>query len=161
MSVVATIVNKINTDSVPKYMICEYSSDGVDADSTSIELIEFELPSRNNNDPTYRTQPNVTTGGEAYIVDLKVFSISCESTNFDVHILNINDITRLNTVNDVAIYSAIDLSESDQSFEDFIIRNRDTVLDNKIYLFINNHDSIPTGTIRVEIIYLPIQDREF
>ena len=158
---IATLVNTINTDSVPNYMICEYSSDGVAADSTSIELIELTLPSRNNNAPTYRVAPNVTSGGEAFIISLKVFNISSNSTNFDVRILNINDITRINTINEVLVYETINLSESDQSFESFIIRNRDVILDNKLYLFINNHDSIATGTIRVEFIYSTIQDRKF
>lgn len=157
----ATLVNSINTDSTPSYMICEYSVNGIGADTTSIELIELVLPSRNNNAPTYRAEPNVTRSGEAYIIDLKSFSVSCNSTNYDVSILNINDITRLNTINEVARYTGIDLDESDQSFENFIIKNRDTILDNKIYLFINNHDVIATGRMRIEIIYMAIQDREF
>ena len=158
---IATLVNSINTDSVPNYMICEYSSIGVGADATSAELIEIELPSRNNNSPTYRTEPNITNEGEAYVISLRVFNISCLSTDFDVHILNINDITRINTINEIIEYTTINLSEIDQSFENFIIRNRDTTLTNSLYLYIVNRDIIATGTIRVELVYNVIQDREF
>jgi len=157
----ATLVNSINTDSAPNYMICEYSSVGVGADSTSTELIELTLPSRNNNTPTYRAEPNVTREGEAYIIQLRVFNISCLSTDFDVHILNINDISRINTINEIMAYTTINLSEIDQSFENFIIRNRDITLTNNLYLYIVNHDTIATGTIRMELIYNVIQDREF
>jgi len=157
----ATLVNSVNTDSAPNYMVCEYSSDGIGADTTSSELIIIELPSRNNNSPTYRSEPNVTIGGEAYIIELKGFNISCNSTNFDVSIFNVNNLLASDTINEIARYTSIDRAESDQSFDEFVIRNRDASLQNRLYLFINNHDSIPTGTIRVELVYIAVQDRLF
>ena len=157
----ATLINAVKTDSVTPYMICEYSADGVGADSTSAELIEIELPGMDLGRWGHRNIPNTTTSGEAYAIDLKGFSISSLSTNFDVHILNINDVTRLNTINEVITYTGINLAESDQTFDEFIIRNRDTLLTNKLYLYIVNHALIATGTLRFELIYINIQDREF
>lgn len=157
----ATLINAVKTDSVVPYMICEYSAEGIEADSTSTELIEIELPGMYLGRWSHRNVPNVTTSGESYIIDLKGFSISSDSTNFDVVILNINDITMLNTINEVMSYTGINLTETDQSFDGFLIRNRDTVLTNKIYLYIINHASIATGTLRFELIYINMQDREF
>lgn len=157
----ATLINAVKTDSVTPYMICEYSADGVGADSTSAELIEIELPGLSLERWSHRNIPNNTVSGEAYIIDLKGFSISCNSTNFDVSILNINDMTRLNTINEVITYTGINLSEIDQTFDGFIIRNRDTILTNKIYLYIVNTSLIATGTLRFELIYINMQDREF
>jgi hypothetical protein len=143
------------------YFVCEYSANGIGADTTSTDLIELQLPGVNLDSYGHRNIPNLTSSGSSYIIDLKGFSISSNSTNFDVSILNINDSTGINTINEVAKYTGINLSESDQSFETFIIRNRDTVLTNKIYLYIVNHALIATGIIRIELVYISIQDREF
>lgn len=158
---IAILVNVVKTDSAIPYMICEYDADSVGADTTSTELIEIELPGLSLGRWGHRNIPNVTTNGESYIIDLKGFAVSSLSTNFDVSILNINDMTLLDTINEVAKYTGLNLSESDQTFDSFIIRNRDNTLVNKIYLYINNHDSIETGTIRIELVYVPVQEREF
>lgn len=157
----ATLVNAVKTDSVVPYMICEYSAEGVGADSTSTELIEIELLGVSLGRWGHRNVPNNTTSGEAYIIDLKGFSISCDSTDFNVSILNINDMTMLNTINEVATYTGLNLSEIDQTFDGFLIRNRDIILTNKIYLYIVNTALIATGTLRFELIYINMQDREF
>lgn len=159
---IATLHNAVRTDSVPPFMICEYSFDGIEADSTATELVEIELPSRTLSRYSHRHIPNVTTSGEAYAINLIGISISCNSTNLDYSILNINDITRINTINEVLSYTEIDRAESDQSFDEFIIRNRDNVLINKVYFYMINNDLImPTGTIRLELTYVVVQDREF
>ena len=61
---------------------------------------------------------------------------------------------------EVAAYTGINLSTNDV-FDRFIIRNRDVILDNKLYLFISNSGAIDTGVISIELIYLSLQDREF
>jgi len=159
MAIASTTVNAVRTDSVVPYMIVEYSAEGIGADTTSSELIEFVLPSKTLERWSYRNTPNTTVSGEAYAINLVGISISCNSTNFDFNILNKNDITLLDTINEVVKYTGNNKLGSDQSLEDFIIRNRDDILTNKLYMFINNHDSIPTGTIRLELIYTAIQDR--
>jgi len=88
------------------------------------------------------------------------FSISCSSTNYAVRILTRNDPTLINTMYEVAAYTGINLSTNDV-FDRFIIRNRDVILDNKLYLFISNSGAIDTGVISIELIYLSLQDREF
>ena len=160
MAILSKIVNVVNIDNVPGYIVCEYSATGIGADTTSTELIMLNLPARKRSQPKYRTIPNLSVDGVAYAIELNVFSISCSSRNFDVSILNKNDITLINTINEVARYTGINLSESDQDFSRFVIRNRDNSLTNAIYIYLNNHDTIPTGNIRIELAYLPIQDNQ-
>jgi len=157
----ARLVNAVKTDSVIPYMICEYSADGVGADSSSSELIELELPSMNLNRWGHRNIPNNTVNGEAYAIKLAGLAFSCDSTNFTFIVLNKSDITLLDTTNEVIKYIEVDKTLSDQSFDEFIIRNRDNSLTNKLYIYINNPASISTGTIRIEFVYIAIQDREF
>lgn len=161
MAILSTLINVLSTESVPPFVIAEYSSDGIGADTTSTDLILIELPARSKLPATYRNVPNNTTTGEAYAVKLVGFSISCLSTNYDISILNKDDITLLNSINEVMKYTGLDRAESDQSFDEFIIRNRDDSLVNNLYLYIDNHDVIPTGTISLELIYVTIQDRVF
>lgn len=158
---IANLVNAVKTDSVTPYMICEYSVDGIEADTTSTELVELELPNMTLSNWGHRHIPNTTVNGEAYAINLTGIAFSCDSTNFDIIILNKNNILLLDTINEVIKYTETNKTESDQSFDEFIIRNRDNNLINKLYLYIINRASIPTGTIRLELIYVAVQDREF
>jgi len=157
---IAKIINCVNLDNIPGYIVCEYNATGIGADTTSTELITLKLPARKRSQPKYRTIPNLSVDGVTYAIELAVFSISCNSRNFDVSALNKNSITLIDTINEVLKYTNINLSESDQDFSRFVIRNRDEDLTNSIYIFLNNHDTIATGDIRIELAYLPIQDNE-
>lgn len=157
----ARIINSVRTDSVIPYMICEYSADGIGADTTITELIELELPNISLGNYSHRHIPNLTTNGQAYALNLFGISISCDSTNLDFVVLNKNDISLLYTINEIIRYEGVNRAESDQNFDGFIIRNRDNTLTNKLYLYLNNHATVPTGTIRLELIYVATQDREF
>lgn len=156
---VATLVNSIKVDATKPYIICEYNIDSIAADSTSSELVSISLPNKNILD--YLHVPNVSTSGVAYIIKPTGLIVSSLSRNLDMSILNKNDIELLNTINEVLKYTAINKRYQYDDFNDFIIRNRDTVLTNELYLFFYNHDTIATGTIRLELSYLAMQEREF
>jgi hypothetical protein len=158
MAISSTIVNVINTDSAPAYIVAEYVANGIGADTTSSDLIELKLRARKRSQPKYRTIPNLSIDGVTYAIELVVFSVSCNSRNFDISIINRDDITLVNTINEVVKYTGINLSENDQDFSRFIIRNRDDELTNSVYVYLDNHDTISTGNIRIELAYLPIQD---
>lgn len=159
----AILVNSVRTDSIPQYMICEYNiTDNIGADSTSTELIEIDLPSGSLEDYSYRNLPNITTNGYSYAIKLIGISISCNSTDYSINFLNKNDISQLNTIYDVVSYDNINILMNDFSFGDnFIIRNRDDILTNKLYLYISNNDSVETGDVKLELTYITIQNREF
>lgn len=156
---IATLTNSLSVDYTDQFMICEYESEVIGADSTG--LIEIVLPGKALNQASYRNIPDVTTTGKSYAIEFIQLSISCDSGNFDAHIFNRNNVTSLNTIYEILRYLNQNMLILDKQNEPFVVRNRDTTLTNKLYLFINNHDSIPTGTIRVELVYIPIQSREF
>ncbi len=161
---IATIQDKVITNSIPNYIISRWEDTiGVLANSDSTSLITIELPGLATEESSYIHTPdkNFMTGF-SYAIEIIVFNISCLSTNFNVRILNKNDITKLNTINEVANYTNINLSNIDTSFDRFIIRNRDDSLTNRLYLYVENEDLVNnTGTIQLEMIYLNLQDRAF
>jgi len=156
----ATIIDSLATNTLPEYIIVQYQDiEGVQANSDSTALIEIELLGLYNTEPSYREAPRTMLTGKSYAIDLAGISISCLSTNYGFRLLNRNDITLINSIYEVIAYTNINLSMSD-NFSRFIIRNRDIVLDNKLYLYISN-SGIDTGPINIELTYLNIQDREF
>ena len=124
-------------------------------DSTG--LIEIELPGLSIDEMSYNNCPNESLTGKAYAIQLLTFSIDCSSTSFNARLLNKNDMTQLNTINEVLSYSNINLSHLDENFEEFVIRNRDTTLTNKLYLYIEN----ASGIITLTLTYINLQDRPF
>jgi hypothetical protein len=158
---IATLIDCLATNSMPPYVIASYNdTDGVSAGSDSTALIEIELPGLYNSEPSYRTEPRTTLTNKSYVIDLAGFSISCSSTNYTVRILTRNDPKLINTIYEVGSYTGINLSMND-TFSRFIIRNRDVILDNKLYLFITNSGAMDTGIISIELAYISLQDREF
>ncbi len=150
----ATIQNSKLTRSIPQQIIIEYLCDSVD--TTSNELIELTLLGPSNDAASYHNIPDTSLRGESYAIRLQGFSISCNSTDFDVRILNKNDITLLDTINEVISYESINKSINDLDFNDFIILNKDNSITNKLYLYINNDDTTETGTIRLQLQYTKI-----
>jgi hypothetical protein len=110
---------------------------------------------------SYKNIPNTTTSGQSYAIEFISFSLSCNSRNFDLHMLNRNDTGALNTIYEIINYRNQNLLILDKQNEPFIIRNRDFILTNKLYLYIENYDVISTGIIRIELVYIPIQNRKF
>lgn len=164
MSNIATLKDREVTNSIPNYIISKWEDPvGVPANSDSTSLIIIELPGLALNETSYRQIPNKKfLTGVSYAIELIVFNISCLSTNYNIRILNKNDIAKLNTINEVAIYNNINLSNIDTTFDKFIIRNRDDSLINRLYLYVENNDIVNnTGTIQLEIVYVNLQDRAF
>lgn len=151
---IAILRDKVITYSAPRYMIVRWEDlIGVPANSDSTSLIILNLPALGT-----EGLPN----GVSYAFELLVFNIGCDSTDYNVRILNKNDITALNTIYEVAKYDSINLSNIDSIFGKFIIRNRDISLTNKIYLYVENNDiTNATGSINIEMIYLNLQNRSF
>jgi len=156
---VATLINALSVEYTDQFMICEYAAEEIGADSTG--LIELVLPGKDLDQKSYRHIPDVTTTGKSYAIEFINMSISCNSRNFDAHVFNRNGANSLNTIYEVINYLNQNMLILDKQNEPFVVRNRDTTLTNKLYLFINNNDSISTGIIRVELVYIPIQNREF
>ena len=152
-----TLTNFVATYSLPQYLIGLWAEDSsIPADGTG--LIEIELLSSGSQDPGL-TQ---TITGVSYINELLGVAMSCNSTNFDIRVLNVNDITALGTVNEIMTYNGNNLLKVDHSFNKFIVRNRDNPLTNKLYFYIENHDSVnATGDIIIELIYVSLQTNTF
>ncbi len=158
---IATLMDSLATNSLPPYIMVSYQdTDGVSAGSDSTALIELELPGIYTTEPSYRNEPRTILTDKSYVIDLAGFSISCSSENYSVRILTRNDPLLINTIYEVAAYTGINLSMND-TFDRFIIRNRDLILDNKLYSFISNSGLKGTGHISIELTYLNLQDREF
>jgi len=150
----AIVVNKEITYSAPPKIITTWEITDY-LDSTGIT--EIVIPGLIADEDSYRRCPNKLLTGAAYAIQLLTFSISCSSTDFNVRLLNRNDITQLDTIFEVYSYSNINLSHLDQNFEEFVIRNRDTTLTNKLYLYTEN----ASGTITLTLTYINLQDRSF
>ena len=157
----ANIIDSLATNTLPAYTVVLYQDlIGVPAGADSTSLIEIELPSLYTTEPSYRVEPRTILTGKSYAIDLSGLSIDCSSNNFGFKLLNRNDITKINTFYEIADYTSINLSTSD-TWGRFIIRNRDVILDNKLYLYVSNSGLMDTGPINIELSYITIQDREF
>lgn len=147
----ANLIEVDVTYSAPPNIIATYEM----TDSTA--LIEIELPGLTIDEESYRHIPNTDLSGVAYAIQLLSFAISCSSTNFNVRVLDINDITRLDTINEVLSYNITTPSYLDTNFQEFVIKNRDNPITNKLYLYLEN----VSGTITLVLTYINLQDRPF
>jgi len=151
MATAMTLTNTTRSDNTNPYQVSLYiDSTGILANSVSTNLLSLELLHR--------------LGGieESYIIKLAGLNISCDSTSYDIIILNIDDINMLDSVYAVMKYVDIEKNMLDQDFQNLVIRNRDIILTNQIYLHIDNsNSSIPTGQINLELIYETLQNRTF
>jgi len=157
----ATLIDSLATNSMPPFIIVNYlETESIPGGSDSTSLIEIELPGLYTSEPSYRSEPRTRLTEKSYAIDLSGISISCSSTNYDLRLLTRNDSSLINTFYEVAVYTGINLAMSD-TFERFVIRNRDVVLDNKLYFHIRNFGTMETGNISIELSYVALQDREF
>lgn len=139
----ANVTTSLITRSMPPYTYVEYvDPDGIDASSSSVELIALPIPD------------NVTR------IDLKVISVDCTSANFDFIMLDKNDITKLSTIHEVLKYTSESLMLADNNFNNYIIVNRDSVETNRLYAYINNNGSTHTGPITIRLVYVPMSTGE-
>lgn len=135
----ATLVNYYVTRSTPPYTMCDWEfTAGVDSTSDSNLIV---LPLHDS---------------DVSRIDLKVFSISCNSTNFRVSLLDRRDITLLDTNHEILKYTGENLAFCDNDFDELIIINHDNNEQAKLYLYVHNHDVVPTGIIYIKMVYLPV-----
>jgi len=150
----ATLKEAVSTNSAPPYIIAKWEC----SDSTS--LIEISLPGFINSNEAYKKVPNDIKTETAYAIRISSFGISCGSTNFDVQVLARNDETLVDSNYEVLSYSSVNLSFLDQTFNNFIIKNCDISMTNKLYILLTNNSGL-TGTINIQMVYEVIQDRMF
>ena len=147
--------------SLPPYIIVNHEeSTGIGANTSSSQTIGLNLPAISSDANSYRINPNNVLSGSSYAIELVNFAIACDSTSYIAVILNIDDITKVNTINEVYRYSSINMNT--RQFNKIIYMNRDTTLSNYMYLYIINNDPAnATGTIYTELTYVTLQDRAF
>jgi hypothetical protein len=156
----ATLEKISETYSSPPHIIGLWSCPNVPARTDSTALITFTLPAHNFFLEPYSPKVEKRLKQKAYAIDLRMISVSCLSDNYSIYILDKNDISLLQTVYEVACYCNINLSVSDTAEESFIIKNRDDILTNQIYFWIDNRiGTVDTGPISVELTYVVMQDR--
>ena len=153
---IATLKEAVLTYSIPQYIISRW-----DCPIDSTGLISISLPASNHLEPSYRAQPNISISGTAYVIKLNAIAISSDSTNFDIQILTKNDESAVNTIYDVLDYTSINLKRIDHSFTNFIIKNCDDTLTNKLYFKLTNNDAGASGLLDIQITYEVIQDKVF
>ena len=154
---IAILQEAVTTMSSPPYTIARWECA---ADSTS--LIELSLPAVYHSEESYRTEPSTKLTASSYAIKLAVFNISCDSTSFDVSFLTKNGTEYEETIYEVLKYTDINKSHIDQSFTEFVIRNCDDVLSNKLYINLTDNDAaLLPGTLKIQLTYITLQDRVF
>jgi hypothetical protein len=156
----ATLVKISEVYSSPPHIIGLWSCLNIPAGTDSTSLIMISLPAHNFFLQPWSVNIEKRLKGKAYAIDLRMFSASCFSNNYSITILNKNDIALLNTVYEVGQWSSINLSVSDILEDPFLIKNKDDILINQIYFYIQNSlGTVDTGTISIELTYVVMQDR--
>jgi len=157
---VATLINALPTLSNPPYIVSLWrDSNSIPGNSSSSELISLDLPAIGSGPESYLQYPVSILGSNSYIIELMDFRISCDSTSYNVFILNMDDISRINTINKMVEITNINKNYFSTFSKSLIIRNRDITLQSKLYLYIENNDANPTGDIDIEMIYVTLKDR--
>lgn len=153
-NILSTIIKKEMIDPIYKKSIIKYESNesiGSTTDSTS--LIELNIIGQVTDFLNYRQYPYTILEGKCSIFKLLNIKVSCDSDDYNIKILNKNDITKINTINEIISIDNIDKSFNLILNPGCIIKNKDDNQTNKIYLQINNLSSINTGIIKIELIY--------
>jgi len=153
-NILSTVIKKEMLNTVPKKTIIHYQTEETISTSTdSTALIELEIPGQYIDSEFYGIEPNLTLTGETTIFRLISLHVSSESEDFNIRLLNIDDITKVNTIYEIIsidniVYSYL-LSVGNM---DLIIKNKDIPQTNKLYLFVSNSGTI-INTINVELVY--------
>lgn len=156
----ATLVKVSEVYSSPPHIIGLWTCPNVPAGTDTTSLIMISLPAHNFFGQPWSPKVEKRLKGKAYAIDLRIFSTSSLSDKYAVIFLNKNDITLLNTVYEVGCWCDIDKSLSDISETPFLIKNRDDVFVNNLYVYIENVlGSVDTGPISIELTYIVMQDR--
>jgi hypothetical protein len=94
--------------------------------------------------------------GEVNTIQLLGIAASCGSADFNIHILNMNDLTKLDTINEALSYEEVDKSFSDYTFNNMFIQNEDITEVAYLYVYIENNGAVVTGDIEITLTYKPI-----
>jgi hypothetical protein len=153
---IATLREAVTTMSAPPYSIVRWSCP---TDSTG--LIEISIPAVYHTESSYKADPKTINTARSYAIRLSVFAIGCDSTSFDIQIITKDDEDAADTIYEVLKYTDINKSHIDQSFSEFVIKNCDTPMVNKLYIIFTNNDSESAGTLDIQLTYMTMQDRPF
>lgn len=126
--------------------------------TSSSEIFSLPLFSKNlTNAYLHPHQSNLE--GEAYGVELLQYVIDCESTDFDLKILNFGDVSKEDSVNQV--YQSLNVNSYEAANDvNVLFLNQDDPQTNNLYALINNNDgSNATGTIEIQLAYTIIRNK--
>jgi hypothetical protein len=156
----ATLVRIDEIYTLPPQIIGLWNCPNVPSGTDSTSLVSIALNAPNALLEPYSPSMAKRLRGKAYAIDLRIFSVSSLSNNFAVHILDRDDISLLNTVNDIGVWDTINRSTSEVLESPFTIKNRDDVQTNQIYFYFDNGSGlVDTGLIEIELTYFVLQDR--
>jgi len=159
----ATVLNCIATESYPRLTLIEYSYEaGIGGGIGFPEFLELPIMGASEwsmSGP--RKQQATTYNGGGYIIELKSFSISCLSTNYNISLFNksgayasLND-----SIYEILNYTGINKAHSDNDLGYMAIANRDDTMTNKLYLHLINYAEGETGPIYISLNYFILQNR--
>ena len=95
--------------------------------------------------------------GEVNTIQLIGIMAACDSTDWNLKLLTVNDINELETIHEVAFYENINKSFSDFSLNNFFIQNEDVPVSNYLYAYVDNaNGGVATGNINIVLYYKPI-----
>lgn len=142
--VIATFLAADAAREYPRASLASWTLPSVTGGAVSTSLIEIDIPGMASADST------AALPGDAYVIELVNVNVSSDSTNFDFVLLNINDITKINTVHEVYRKASINLKSHEGSLSR-LVRNSDTTQKNKLYGYVVNTGGNTTGIISLEI----------
>lgn len=97
--------------------------------------------------------------GNAYGIDIKQYTISNLSEDFDLKILNVPDDTKEDTVNNIYQSTNVNKYETNNDLN-LLYLNKEDSLDSYLYLLLNNNDtSNATGVTYIELVYRVIKTK--
>ena len=149
----AIIVEKIALFTLPPIIIMRYEdSTGLDAGAAYTEFLDLPLYSVDPSRVAHSDSTDITWN--AFAINISSISASCDSDKFTIKLVDQNNFSLLDSLDEV--YAGIDINQSENRIlGTYIIQNQDSPQVNKLYLYVENNGGVPTGPISIEIIYTP------
>ena len=119
--------------------------------------IELKCPGRVQRAQGYLSR-DVELDSTAYSIQLIGIAADCQSDNWSLKILTVNDASKVDTINECLSYTEIDKSFSDFNFQHMYIDNTDDPVQPLLYAqVINDGTAISqTGNIHIKLYYRPV-----
>ena len=137
------------TKSLPAYISSTWKfTDGILALTDTTNLISISFDNISSQDLMGN---DLSFSNDQYIQMLSC-SFSGESTDFDIYIINEDDITKLNTLSQYLAYEGINLLEIDQDFNIYPIR----ITNKLLYIYVKNDSVIDIDTLYINFKYMII-----